>query len=163
MTRWRPPAARSSPYITPHGYATLEKELRTLWQKRRIVNDALSAAAKEGDRSENAEYIYRKKEQHGIDRRIRYLQKRLPDLNVVDKPGNLQQIFFGATVTLENMTGEELTYRIVGPDETDAKLGYISIDSPLARALLKKQADDEVNIKLAGEDQIYLVVALTYP
>ena len=163
MTRWRPPAERSSPYITPQGYATLEKELRALWKKRRIVNDALSAAAKEGDRSENAEYIYRKKEQHGIDRRIRYLQKRLPDLNVVDKPGNRQQIFFGASVTLENMQGEEITYRIVGPDETDAKLGYISIDSPLARALLKKQVDDEVKIKLAGEDHIYLVVALIYP
>ena len=162
MTRWRPPAEKSSPYITPQGYATLEKELRALWQKRRIVNDALSAAAKEGDRSENAEYIYRKKEQHGIDRRIRYLQKRLPDLNVVDKPGNRQQIFFGASVTLENTQGDEVSYRIVGPDETDAKLGYISIDSPLARALLKKQVDDEVKIKLAGEDHIYLVVALTY-
>ena len=163
MTRWRPPAARSSPYITPQGYATLEKELRALWQKRRIVNDALSAAAKEGDRSENAEYIYRKKEQHGIDRRIRYLQKRLPDLNVVEKPGNPQQVFFGACVTLENMTGEEITYRIVGPDETDAKRGYISIDSPLARALLKKQIDDEVTIQIATQDHTYLLVALTYP
>jgi len=99
MTRWRPPSPRSSPYITPQGYSALEKELKDLWAKRRIVNDALSAAAAEGDRSENAEYIYRKKEQAGIDRRIRYLQKRMPDLKVIDQVGNKGQIFFGGKLS----------------------------------------------------------------
>ena len=96
----------------------MEKELKALWSKRRIVNDALSAAAAEGDRSENAEYIYRKKEQAGIDRRIRYLQKRMPDLKIIEKVGNTQQVFFGAWVTIEINDVEE-RYRIVGPDETD--------------------------------------------
>lgn len=162
MSRWRPPAPKSSPYITPQGYAQLEKELKDLWAKRRIVNDALSAAAAEGDRSENAEYIYRKKEQAGIDRRIRYLQKRMPDLKVIDKIGNTSQIFFSATVTLEKDDGEEVTYRIVGPDETDTKLGYISIDSPLAKGLLKKQVDDEIKVVIAGEDKVYAVLEIKY-
>lgn len=162
MSRWRPPGPRSSPYITPQGYAKLEKELKALWAKRRIVNDALSAAAAEGDRSENAEYIYRKKEQAGIDRRIRYLQKRMPDLKVIDQVGNKDQVFFGATVTLEKDGGEEVTYRIVGPDETDAQLGYISIDSPLAKSLLKKEVDDEVSVMIAGEKKLYIVLELKY-
>lgn len=162
MSRWRPPGPRSSPYITPQGYAKLEKELKALWAKRRIVNDALSAAAAEGDRSENAEYIYRKKEQAGIDRRIRYLQKRMPDLKVINQVGNKDQVFFGATVTLEKDDGEEVTYRIVGPDETDAQLGYISIDSPLAKSLLKKEVGDEVSVMIAGEKKLYLVLDLKY-
>ena len=162
MSRYRPPAPKSSPYITPEGYAALEKELKALWQKRRIVNDALSAAAKEGDRSENAEYIYRKKEQAGIDRRIRYLQKRLPDLKVIDQVGNRQQVFFGATVSLQTDEGDEVRYRIVGPDETDAQRGYISIDSPLARGLLKKMVDDEVVVVISGENRSYVVTALLY-
>ena len=140
----------------------MEKELKTLWSKRRIVNDALSAAAKEGDRSENAEYIYRKKEQAGIDRRIRYLQKRMPDLKVIDQVGNKQQIFFGANVSLETDSGAEVNYRIVGPDETDSKLGYISIDSPLARSLLKKSVDDEISVNIAGEAKSFIVLDVSY-
>jgi len=162
MSRWRAPLPKSSPYITPEGYVTLEKEIKALWAKRRIVNDALAAAAAEGDRSENAEYIYRKKEQAGIDRRIRYLQKRMPDLKVINQVGNQQQIFFGAYITLEKEDGEEVDYRIVGPDETDAKLGYISIDSPLAKALLKKQVDDEVNVSIASKLTTYLVTDIKY-
>ena len=162
MSRWRPPAPRSSPYITPMGYASLEKELKALWAKRRIVNDALAAAAAEGDRSENAEYIYRKKEQAGIDRRIRYLQKRMPDLKIIDQVGNKQQVYFSATVTLETDQADEVIYRIVGPDETDAKKGFISIDSPLAKSLLKKQVDDEVSIKVKEQQKIYTVLDITY-
>lgn len=167
MSRWRPPAPKSSPYITPEGYAALEKELTTLWAKRRIVNDALAAAAAEGDRSENAEYIYRKKEQAGIDRRIRYLQKRTPDLKVIDQVGNREQIFFGARISLEKFGANEvqnitLHYRIVGPDETDAKKGDISIDSPLAKALLKKKVGDEVAIKIADELAEYCVLTINY-
>lgn len=162
MSRWREPLPKSSPYITPEGYSALTKELKALWAKRRIVNDALAAAAAEGDRSENAEYIYRKKEQAGIDRRIRYLQKRMPDLKVIDKVGNRQQIFFGAYIELERETGERVNYRIVGPDETDAKRNFISIDSPLAKSLLKKQVDDEVTINIAGETREYSVLSLKY-
>lgn len=162
MSRWRPPQPKSSPYITQEGYIALEKELDNLWKKRRIVNDALSAAAAEGDRSENAEYIYRKKEQAEIDRRIRYLQKRMPDLNIIDKVGNKEQVFFSAWVTLEKEDGEEVTYRIVGPDETNAEKGFISIDSPLAKALLKKQIDDEVSITLANQPKTYVLVDIQY-
>ncbi len=162
MSRWRPPQAKSSPYITPEGYIALEQEVKALWAKRRIVNDALAAAAAEGDRSENAEYIYRKKEQAGLDRRIRYLQKRMPDLKVINQVGNREQIFFGATVTLEKDNGEHVTHRIVGPDETDAKRGYISIDSPLARNLLKKSIDDEVSLLIAEEQTNYLIIDISY-
>ena len=162
MSRWRPPAPKSSPYITPEGFAALQQEVKDLWAKRRIVNDALAAAAAEGDRSENAEYIYRKKEQAGIDRRIRYLQKRIPDLKVIDKVGNIEKIFFGAKVQLEKDNGDEIKYRIVGPDETNTQQGDISIDSPLAKALLKKAIDDEVTIIIDGEHTNYLVVDITY-
>ena len=162
MSRWRPPAPKSSPYITPEGYAALQQEVKDLWAKRRIVNDALAAAAAEGDRSENAEYIYRKKEQAGIDRRIRYLQKRIPDLKVIDKVGNTEKIFFGAKVQLEKDNGDEIKYRIVGPDETNTQQGDISIDSPLAKALLKKAIDDEVTITIDGDYTNYLVVDITY-
>ena len=162
MSRWRPPAERSSPYITPAGYAMLERELEGLWKKRRVVNDALAAAAAEGDRSENAEYIYRKKEQAGIDRRIRYLQKRLPDLKVIDQVGNHEQVFFGATVELETQTGEGKRVTIVGPDETDTHKGQISIDSPLARALLKKSVGDELSITVEGNITEYYILNIDY-
>lgn len=150
MSRWRPPRPKSSPYITAEGYRTLETELKQLWERRKDVTIALSAAAAEGDRSENAEYIYRKKELREIDRRIHYLQKRLPSLTVVsEKPSNRDQVFFGAWVTLETMDGDEITYRIVGADEIDTTGGLISLDSPLAKALLKKNLDDEITVRHA--------------
>ncbi|MEY4718204.1 MAG: transcription elongation factor GreB, partial [Pseudomonadota bacterium] len=131
MSRWSPPRPKSSPYITTEGYQALELELKQRWERRKHVTLALSAAAAEGDRSENAEYIYRKKELREIDRRIHYLQKRLPALTVVSqKPDNQQQVFFGAWVTLETADGEHLTYRIVGADEIDTSGGLISLDSP---------------------------------
>lgn len=163
MSRWRPPRPKSSPYITVGGYQVLETELKQLWERRKHVTAALSAAAAEGDRSENAEYIYRKKELREIDRRIHYLQKRLPSLTVVaEKPGNQNQVFFGAWVTLETMAGEEVTYRIVGADEIDTSGGLISLDSPLARALLKKSLDDEVVIRQGDLDSRYYIVAIRY-
>ena len=162
MSRWRPPQAKSSPIITPDGYAKLERELDELWRKRRIVNDALAAAAAEGDRSENAEYIYRKKEQAGIDRRIRYLQKRMPDLKIVDSVGNKEQVFFGAVVTLIQDDLETVRYRIVGADETDTKNGDISVDSPLAKALLKKYIGDEVSIKVGDSTVNYEIEDIHY-
>lgn len=163
MSRWRPPRPKSSPYITQEGYRTLENELKQLWERRKDVTAALSAAAAEGDRSENAEYIYRKKELREIDRRIRYLQKRLPSLTIVSElPANREQIFFGAWVTLEKTDGSEVTYRIVGPDEIDSGKGYISLDSPLARALLKKTLDDEVVIRNELSETRYYVAAIEY-
>lgn len=163
MSRWRPPTPKSSPYITPEGYQALETELRALWDKRKDVTQALSAAAAEGDRSENAEYIYRKKELRGIDRRIHYLQKRLPDLNIVAQPPDDQdRIYFSAWVSLENEAGEEVTYRIVGADELNPKKHYISLDSPLARALLKKTFDDEVVIKNELTETRYTITDISY-
>lgn len=163
MSRWRPPRPKSSTYITPEGYQILENELKQLWVRRKDVTAALAAAAAEGDRSENAEYIYRKKELRGIDSRINFLQKRLPVLTVVrDHPENKNKVFFGALVTLEKMDGSEVSYRIVGADEIDSSKGYISIDSPLAKALLKKSLDDDVIMQHDGKMLEYVIVAIDY-
>ncbi len=160
--RWKPPRPRSSPYITPQGYAALERESISLWQRRAECTTAITAAAAEGDRSENAEYIYRKKELRELDRRIRYLQKRMPDLKIVRDVGNRDQVFFGATVQLEKEDGTMLRYKIVGADELDPAAGTISIDSPLAKALLKKSVDDEVELKLGGDVQSFVIDAIGY-
>jgi len=165
MGRWRPPAAGSTALITREGHDRLKAELDDLWRARRPeVVKALAAAAAEGDRSENAEYTYRKKQLGEIDRRVRYLSKRLETLRVVDAaPTDPEAVFFGAEVTVENMAnGESAVYRIVGPDETDAKLGWISIDSPLARAMLKKRADDEFDAVLPGGIVHYAIVEVRY-
>lgn len=163
MGRYRPPQPKASPYITAEGYAKLDAELKAIWKRRAIVVKILAAAAAEGDRSENAEYIYRKKELREIDYRIRYLQKRLPDLKIVDQPpSNPQQVFFAAWVTLENDQGEEKTYRIVGPDEFDAKKGWISMDSPVAKALLKKHIEDEVKVKTPNGTENYYISNVYY-
>jgi transcription elongation factor GreB len=163
MTRWRAAAPRSSPYITAEGHAHLQQELDGLWVKRREVVAALSAAAAEGDRSENAEYIYRKKQLREMDRRIRYLQKRLPDLKVVrEAPADRTRVFFGAWVTLEDENGEEKTWRITGPDEFDPAKGWISIDSPMAKALLKKTVDDEVRVATPQGEREYVVIEVKY-
>lgn len=163
MSRWKPPQPKSAAYITEQGFHMLEAELRELWTKRSEVTQALSAAAAEGDRSENAEYIYRKKELRGIDRRIFYLQKRLPSLRVVStKPDDCERIYFGAWVDLENDKGEVKAYRIVGADEIDPHRSYISLDSPLAKALMKKTVDDEVSITINGIRHRYLILNIAY-
>lgn len=165
MSRWRPPAEKSTALITRGGHDRLKAELDVLWRVRRPeVVKALAAAAAEGDRSENAEYTYRKKQLGEIDRRVRYLSKRLEALRVVDgSPGDPQAVFFGAWVELENVdNGQTSRYRIVGPDETDAASGWISIDSPLARALLKKRMDDEFAVELPGGTQTFAVIDVAY-
>jgi len=162
MGRWRPPTPSSSPYITPAGFDMLQKELKDLWLRRRDVVKALAAAAAEGDRSENAEYIYRKKELGGLDYRIRYLQKRLPTLNIVRDLPNGAAVYFGATVKVRDEAGDTDTYRIVGPDETNAKTAAISMDSPLARALLKKQVEDEVQVTIAEKTTTLTILAIQY-
>lgn len=163
MGRYRPPQPKSTPYITRQGYDALESELKNLWVKRDEVTRAVAAAAAEGDRSENAEYIYRKKQLREIDRRLRYLQKRLPDLTIVDNiPQNQQQVFFGAWVRLEDEQGQEFIYRIVGPDEFDVDPRYISLDAPMARALLKKQLDEEVVVVTPSGRKNYSIVEVSY-
>jgi len=163
MGRYRPPAPKSSPYITREGQQHLQTELQQLWRRRIDVTRALAAAAAEGDRSENAEYIYRKKELREIDRRIHYLQRRLPKLQVVSgPPPDRARVFFGAWVTLEDDAGKEVTYRIVGADEFNPDKGWISVDSPLARALLKKTSDDEVRVQTPGGPAGYVIVRVSY-
>ena len=163
MSRYRPPAAKKSPYITPAGMAALEAEQKQIWRRRREVVAALSAAAAEGDRSENAEYIYRKKELRELDRRIRYLQKRLPELNVVArKPDSGERVYFGASVTLEDEDGNHVVYRIVGPDEFDHEPHYISVDSPLARSLMKRELGDEVEVEVPRGRLVYFIAAIEY-
>lgn len=164
MGRWRPPQPKSSAYITAEGLLALKSELDFLWTKRRpSVVRALSEAAAEGDRSENAEYQYRKRELAGIDRRVRYLQKRIPDLVAVsEKPSQISTIFFGAVVELEDENGEALSFRIVGPDEIDPDKQYISMDSPMARQLMAKSLDDEVLVKTPEGDRYWTVVSVRY-
>lgn len=164
MARWRPPRPKSSPYITPEGEQALKSELQELWLlRRREVVPALSAAAAEGDRSENAEYIYRKKQLGGIDRRIRFLRKRLAVLKIVDRsPAGTGQVFFGAWVTVEDEAGSEARFRIVGPDEFDHAPGYISMDAPLARALMKRSTGDEVTLELAAGRKTWLLLEVSY-
>lgn len=165
MSRWRPPPPRSTAIITRAGFDALKAEIDHLWRKLRPeVVQALAAAAAEGDRSENAEYTYRKKQLGEIDRRVRYLSKRIPSLKVVEQPpADRTAIFFGATFGIENIdTGDAHRYRIVGPDETDAKRGWISVDSPLARAALKKHTDDEFEAELPGNKARFVVVSVSY-
>jgi transcription elongation factor GreB len=166
MSRWRPPAEKSTALITAQGHARLKLELDELWRLRRPeVVKALAAAAAEGDRSENAEYSYRKKQLGEIDRRVRYLSKRLQTLRVVDAaPTDRDAVFFGATIEVEDIAnGEVSRYRIVGPDETDAKMGWISIDSPLARAMLKKRVDDEFEAALPAGNARFVILEVAYP
>ena len=152
-----------SPYITRTGWQQLNREQDELWQRRREVVHHLAAAAAEGDRSENAEYIYRKKQLREIDRRIRYLQKRLPELKVVGKrPGIEGQVYFGADVEIEHDDGATLTYRIVGADEFDPKRNWISVDSPIARALLKRSVGDSVAADTPGGRVSLTIVAVAY-
>ena len=165
MSRWRPPGEKSTALITRAGHDRLKAELDELWRVRRPeVVKALADAAAEGDRSENAEYTYRKKQLGEIDRRVRYLSKRLEVLRVVEgAPSDPDAVFFGATVVLERIDdGAEVSYRLVGPDETDAPTGYISIDSPLARALLKKRMDDEFEVELPGGRTGFVIVDVRY-
>lgn len=144
------PSGNNRPrYITPEGEQALRDELQFLWKvKRPEVTQAVREAAALGDRSENAEYIYGKKQLREIDRRVRFLSKRLDEVSVVDRlPEDRSRVFFGAWVTIEDEDGSEQEYRIVGADEFDLEKGYLSINSPLARALIGKYLDDEVSVR----------------
>ncbi len=163
MGRWRSPSPKSSPYITRKGYQALERELSYLWRRRTEVTKALAAAAAEGDRSENAEYIYRKKQLREMDNRITYLQKRMPVLKIVDLVGDTSRVFFGAVVTLEDEEGVKYVYRIVGADELDPERSHISIDSSMARSLLGKVVDEVITIIIEGRKKEYCITLVEYP
>lgn len=132
--------------ITRKGWQALDKELKYLWKEYRPeITKKVQEAAAQGDRSENADYTYNKRLLRQIDSRVRYLVKRVEELQIVDySPQQEGKVFFGAWIELQNEAGEIVQYRIVGKDELDTKLGYITIDSPMARALIGKQVDDEV-------------------
>ncbi|MEZ5540007.1 MAG: transcription elongation factor GreB [Pseudomonadales bacterium] len=159
MGRYRPPAPKRSAYITTEGAEALRAELHQLWEiERPQVTSAVHEAAKNGDRSENGDYIYGKRRLREIDSRVRYLSKRLEVLTVVDRiPDQQSKVFFGAWITVEDEDGSENRYRIVGPDEIDPAKSWISMDSPLARAALGKQLDDEIVFQTQqGLRQLYI-------
>ena len=164
MTRYRPASPSGSQFITPAGAERMRAELDELWKvERPRVTQAVSEAAAQGDRSENAEYTYGKRRLREIDRRVRFLRKRLDGMIVVAQaPSDRRRVFFGAWVTLEDDRGEHRRYRIVGPDEFDMAADYISMDAPLARALLRRALDDEVEVQLPGGAQRYVIVAIDY-
>ena len=164
MSRYRPPPAKQSSYITPEGARKMREELEQLWLvERPKVTQEVADAAAQGDRSENAEYIYGKRRLREIDRRVRFLTKRLDVLKIVDEPpSNPKRVFFGAWVTLEDEDGNEIEYRIVGPDEFDVNAGKISMDSPVGRALMGKPHDAEVTVRRPKGDIVYTIVDIRY-
>ena len=165
MSRYRPPRSAGTALITPEGKARMRAELHELWHVRRPqVTPSVSEAAAQGDRSENAEYTYGKKMLREIDSRVRFLTKRLENLKVVDsRPSDPNKVYFGAWVSLEDDDGHESRYRIVGPDELDLKTQQISIDAPLARALIGKALDAEVRVQTPTGEKAWYIVAIEYP
>lgn len=167
MTRYRPPQPAGSKYITPEGAQRLREELEQLWRvERPRVTQAVAEAAAQGDRSENAEYTYGKKRLREIDRRVRFLRKRLEGMTVVDpqqsERRDASRVYFGAWVQIEDEDGNSRWHRIVGPDEFDLCADYLSMDSPMGRALLRRALDDEVSVELPGGARRFIVIAVHY-
>ena len=164
MTRYRKSEPPGSKFATPEGVRRLREELDRLWRvERPQVTRAVQEAAAQGDRSENAEYIYGKRQLREIDRRVRFLRKRLDGLVVVARPpDDRDRVYFGAWVRLEDESGEETELRIVGPDEIDPARRYVSMDSPLARALMRRRVDDEFSVELPGGARTYVVTEIRY-
>ena len=164
MGRFRAREPDGSKYITRRGAQRLREELDQLWRlERPKVTLAVQAAAAQGDRSENAEYTYGKRRLREIDRRVRFLRRRLDGMVIVEQPpSDPRRVFFGAWVVLEGSDGERARYRIVGPDEFDMAPGYLSMDSPLGRALLTRRLDDEISVEAPGGSRAFVVVAIEY-
>ena len=165
MARYRSSSPQPSPYVTPEGWDRLNKELDWLWRVRRPeVTQAVSEAAAMGDRSENAEYLYGKKRLGEIDRRIRYLSKRLDGLKVVrERPTDTTRVYFGMWLSAEDDAGNGVCYRIVGPDEIDPDAGWISVDSPFARAALGKAVAEEFTVATPQGPVAYVITAVSLP
>ena len=164
MSRYRKAEPAGSKYATAEGARRLQEELDYLWRVHRPqVTRAVAEAAAQGDRSENAEYIYGKKQLREIDRRVRHLRRRLEGMVVVSRPpDDRSRVFFGAWVRLEDDEGQEIEVRIVGPDEIDPARRYVSMDSPLARALMGRRRDDAVAAEVPGGRRTYVVVEIRY-
>jgi transcription elongation factor GreB len=164
MGRYRAPRPPSAKYITPEGAARLRRELDELWRvKRPAVTRAVAEAAAQGDRSENAEYIYGKKQLAEIDRRVRYLRKRLAAIRVVDqRPSDTTKVFFGAWFELVSGDGTTREYRLVGPDEIDGGPDYISVDSPLGRAVLGKSVGAGFDVRTPDGERSYTLTGVRY-
>ncbi len=164
MGRWRPPVTPGSKYITPAGAERMRTELDVLWRvERPQVTQSVSEAAAQGDRSENAEYTYGKKRLREIDRRVRFLRKRLEGIVIVDAPPtDPGRVFFGAWIELEDEAGALRTHRIVGPDEFDMDPRYISMDAPLGKALLGRRLDDDVVVERPAGRETLVIVAVRY-
>lgn len=158
------PLPKRAHLITPRGLVQLQDELEFLWRKERpVVTQQVSDAAKLGDRSENAEYIYGKKRLREIDRRVRFLRKRIEFLTVVDRiPADQDKVFFGAWIELEDDDEQIFHYRIVGEDELDLRANYISVDAPLARGLMGKRLDDDVEVMLPKGKVTYVITDIQY-
>ncbi len=150
--------------ITPSGFEALQKELHDLWHvERPEVTKKVTWAASLGDRSENADYQYNKKRLREIDRRVRFLSKRLEQLQIVHySPQQEGKVFFGAVVEIENQQGEQKSFQVVGPDEIYTRKGVISIKSPMAQALLKKEVDDEVDVHTPEGIQVWYINKIEY-
>lgn len=164
MTRYRKPLPPGSRYVTAEGERKLRAELDELWRVQRpAVTRAVQEAAAQGDRSENAEYTYGRRQLREIDRRVRFLRKRLEGMVVVSRPpDDRSRVFFGAWVRVEDDAGQDSEFRIVGPDEIDPARRYVSMDAPLSRALMGKRLDDEVSVEVPGGTKTYVVVAIRY-
>jgi transcription elongation factor GreB len=164
MTRYRRPEPPGSKFATAEGARRLREELDYLWRVQRPqVTRAVAEAAAQGDRSENAEYVYGKKQLREIDRRVRFLRKRLEGMVVVSRPpDDRSRVFFGAWVRIEDDEGHAVELRIVGPDEIDPARRYVSMDSPLARALMRRRRDDEVMVEVPGGQRAYVVTEVRY-
>jgi transcription elongation factor GreB len=164
MGRYRPPRKQGAKYITPEGEQALREELHQLWKvERPEVTNTVHEAAKNGDRSENGDYIYGKRRLRELDSRVRFLNKRLDALEIVDRPpSDTGRIFFGARVTLEDEQGQEAHWRIVGPDEFDLRAGKLSMDSPMARAMLGKRVDDEFTVSTPDGERSFFVTDIRY-
>jgi transcription elongation factor GreB len=164
MPRYRPPRPESSKYITPEGAAALRRELDDLWRvKRPAVTRAVAEAAAQGDRSENAEYIYGKRQLAEIDRRVRYLRKRLAGVRVVDQPpSDTEKVYFGAWFELRDVDGRAKEYRLVGPDEAGHAPDYVSMDAPLGRAVLGKPVHAAVTVRTPEGERRYELVRVRY-
>jgi transcription elongation factor GreB len=164
MGRYRPPRPESAKYITPEGAAALRRELDELWRiKRPAVTRAVAEAAAQCDRSENAEYIYGKKQLAEIDRRVRFLRKRLVNLRVIDTtPSDTSKVYFGAWFALVDDKGDLREFRLVGPDEIDFAPEYVSVDSPLGRAVLGQVVGAKLRVRTPDGARDYELHAVRY-
>jgi transcription elongation factor GreB len=165
MSRYRAPRPKSSPYITPEGASNIRSEIRRLWKvERPEITQVVHEAAKNGDRSENGDYIYGKRRLREIDSRVRFLTKRLEELKIIeDKPRDSSKVFFSAWVTtLDRADQISELYRLVGSDEIEASKNFISIDSPMAQALLGKSVDDEITVKTPSGDRYLTITDIKY-